>query len=314
MLNDLLRKSKDFVVKNVGDLKNKKEEHDKQVKKYNELIHKSQKLMLNNNLVVNNKKIKDVIVKKILSFSSSINNEKSEILCKLIPYDETILDLVYAKEGVSRKEYYITLTDKYVWVTDFLYYDKYSYSNIKIAEFVVNGLINQCVNINNNAFEIEGIHENVEKFLNILKNEEYRNKIITEEVSYLCGIKPIEEYINADYVGVSIGENKKIVIHNGVNINEVVNLEDINSIDLLIDNSIVYKKGLEVNNRMTSVPNDCHEMSVRFNLTDKSFTINMIKPNALNTSISQNSKIYMDSYKLSKKIINRVIDLRLGGE
>ena len=52
----------------------------------------------------------------ILNNCPDINEEKAKIISNIIPIQETYLEVFYAKEIKSNKEYFIIPTDSYLWI------------------------------------------------------------------------------------------------------------------------------------------------------------------------------------------------------
>ena len=71
MFKDLLDKGKNFVEENTQKLLDKKEEHDAQMKVFNALIDKKNKLELTEQVSVNNPHVQDFNIEKVLKMASS---------------------------------------------------------------------------------------------------------------------------------------------------------------------------------------------------------------------------------------------------
>ena len=140
----------------------------------------------------------------------------------------------------------------------------------------------------------------------------FRNNEINKEKEYLKGIKPTEEYINKYYRGVTIGENRSIVLH-GNNENILLNIGDIVSVDVLFDNSVVYSRGVRLSTAMTSAGYSCYKMSLRFNLNGGKHIIEILPPSTLNKVYNSTDEEYINSYAFCKQIINKIYSIILGG-
>ena len=180
---------------------------------YNNLLNNSSKFSNLTPIPILNQSIIESKINYITKICPDLNKEKATIINKLIPLQETYLTINYSKEIITNTEYWLVATDKYLWTINQKNYGVISYQNIKTCNIVKNNIMSKIINLNNIILEINGNTENITNFINILSNEQYRNKKINEKTSYLCGITPIYQLINSINSGISIDKNNNIVFH-----------------------------------------------------------------------------------------------------
>ena len=313
MFKDLLDKGKSFVMDNAKKIKDKKAEHDEATNKFNELISKNNKLEVTTPICKNNPDAQEFNTSKILNMaSSSINNERALVLASLIPIVETILDVKYLKEETTGKYYYFILTNSYIYITDLALYKKMEYTDITKCEFVVKNVLSQGININDIAFTIEGVGDEGTVFTNILFDAEYRLKKIQENTSYLMNVIPSIQLINKYNAGVTIDSNRNLVLHNNKE-NIIIKLDDVEYCKLLVDTTVVYFKGTSSTPLTTTKPTG-YEMSISFITKDKTYNITILPRSSLNKMVTSQDKAYIEAYEFGKRLINKVINLKMGVE
>ena len=312
MLKDLLDKGKNFVQTGISELKEKKDIYDKQKLEWDECVKKSTNVVLDKELSVVTEKSSEGRIKKIMLLSPSLNNEKAKIISSIFTLDENILNIKYAT-CTNNTNYFLIITDRRLMITDLKNYIDLSFTSLG-ARIVLNGILSQGVVINNYCFTIEGNKETVEYFVNILANPDYRNKVINDYITHIFGIKTKEEYLNSFLRGVSIGEDKRIVIHLDETNNVLVNINDIDSMDVLLDNRLVYTKSLKINTAITGAAGSCYKMDIRFNLKNETtILMNFLPTSVLNKVYNQNDEVFRNNYNQAKIIINRIVSLMTGG-
>lgn len=312
MFNDLIKKGKDVIFKAKEGLEEKRKVYNIQKEKWDKLLLTNHHINLSEEINVKNENASEGRIKKVMDLSPSANKNKAETLAKLFSIYELLLDVCYVKEATTNKEYFFVITSDGVYITDFKFCNKYEFSNIKIAEIIIPGMLSSNVNINNVPFVIEGSKEDNSKLVNILIDSNFRNAQIDEKKKYLKGIKLTEEYLNKYYRGVSIGENNLIVFHDE-NDNILLNTDDILSVDVLFDNSVVYTKGLKSSTAMTSAGYSCYKMSIRLNLkNDGKYIVEILPPSTLNKVYNSSDEEYISSYAFCKQIVNKIYSLMMG--
>ena len=229
---------------------------------YNNLLNNSSKFSNLTPIPILNQSIIESKINYITKICPDLNKEKATIINKLIPLQETYLTINYSKEIITNTEYWLVATDKYLWTINQKNYGVISYQNIKTCNIVKNNIMSKIINLNNIILEINGNTENITNFINILSNEQYRNKKINEKTSYLCGITRIYQLINSINSGISIDKNNNIVFHSNT-FNYKYTPQEIINYELLLDNTYITGKNNNQKNNITSMQNTCYTFSLR---------------------------------------------------
>lgn len=244
----------------------------------------------------------------ITNDSPDLNKNKAELIARLIPIEETYLTTIYAKEVLTNQEYYLIPTDKYLWIINEKNYGAYPYQNLK-AEIIKNNLMGKTILINNILLEINGSDTKIELFLSIINNQQKREKIIEEKISYLCGITPIYQKVNSIKSGISIDNNLNIVFHTK-EWNQKFHYSEIDSYEILLDNQIVYSSKSNTANKITTFQNNCYQISIRIEPKDKTpLIIPILEPNSFNTKYQRQDTIFQTNFNFAKEIIDTLENL-----
>ena len=280
------------------------------IKKENENYN----ISLNNSIIFDNLKpltqynnyITEKNINYIIQNSPDINKEKATLICKLIPIDETFISISYTKEIKTNTEYYILLTNKYIWIISNNGYKIINYSNINSCTIIKNNLMSKIINFNNIILEINGNNESINNFINILTNENYRNQIILTNTSYLCGIIPIYQKINYLNSGISISNDKNIVFHTK-DFNYKYNYQNITNYEIMLDNTTITSKEKRTN--ITSMQNSCYTISLRITTKDKQFLIPILEQNSLGSKYNYQDSVYQKNIKFAYELIYKLDEL-----
>ena len=151
----------------------------------------------------NDREISDHLITYITNDSPDINEAKAYIIARLIPIDEIYLMVVYARESLTGKEYYLVSTSKKFYVICHDGYLCYPYENLA-CEVVKSNLMGKTILFSNILLEVNGSEKKLQTFLSILNDFSIREKMIQEKSKYLCGIVPIYQNINSIGSGISI--------------------------------------------------------------------------------------------------------------
>lgn len=284
------------------NIQNKIEKIKKDNTAYNNLLSSSTTLTNLIPIPETNNNIIDYKIQQITTICPDINKDKAIIINKLIPINETYLTIVYTKEVLTNKEYYIIPTNKYIWILTNKDYVIFNYPNTPICSIVKNIIMGKIINLNNIILEITGNETTINNFVNIINNQEYRNNTIKEKTNYLCGITPTYQLINKIGSGISLDQNNNIVFHNKTN-NYKYMPQNIINYELLFDNSIVYSKELNSTTRVTSSHNDCYLMNLRITTKDNSFILPILESNTMNKKYSKQEQIFQISLNFANQII-----------
>ena len=237
-----------------------------------------------------------------------INKEKAILKDKIIPIEETYLNVYYAKEILTNLEYYIIPTNKYLWIINTTSYGAFNYQDIKTA-IIKNNIMSKVIILNNILLEITG-NNKINLLVDIINNQETRINTIKEKTTHLCGITPNYQILNSNGYGITIDKENNIVFHNNTeNIKETIN--NIENYELLLDNQTIYSKNNSTTNKLTSFITSCYNISIRITLKDtKVIIIPILEPNSLGTKYNSHDMTYQENIEIAKKIINIIKEIQ----
>ena len=257
--------------------------------------------------------LKDNYLEQRISFIQNncpdINEEKAKIISNIIPIQETYLEVFYAKEIISNKEYYLIPTNKYLWIISQTSYGAYSYQNLS-CQVIKNNLMSKIILILNVLLEVNGSSQKIETLINIINDSTIRNSIIQEKTKYLLGITPIYQKINKLNAGLSIDSNNNIVFHNKEDSvkctpNEITNYE------ILLDNQVYFSKSSSSSSTMSSFNTSCFQINIRITTPNKIFTIPILEPNSFGTKYNNHDSNFTYSINFAKEIISKIQSLTI---
>lgn len=247
------------------------------------------------------------IITLITNESPDINKEKATLIANLIPLEETYLTTIYTKEILTNIEYYLILTNKYLWVISQKDYGAFPYENLT-CEIIKNNLMSKTILFNNILLEASGTDTKIQTLISILTNPEERHKIIQEKIQYLCGIIPIYQEINKIGSGISIDKDSNIVFHTK-QWNYKLNYTEIKNYEILLDNQL-YFSSKNTSNKLTNFQNSCYQISIRIETNDdKIFIIPILEPNSFGTKYQSQDTIFQTNINFAKKIIDKIASL-----
>lgn len=237
-----------------------------------------------------------------------INTDRAKIIANLIPINETYLTVLYAKELLTNQEYFIIPTNKYLWFINTKRYGAYKYNNINCT-IIKNNLMSKTILLNNILFEINGSNNIIDNLLNIIQNEEYREKKINEKTTYLCGIIPIYQQINEIESGISIDKNNAIVFHSKEK-NYKCNINDIDNYEILLDNQVYTSKNITSTTSIGSFQNSCYQINLRITLKDNTIiSIPILEQNTFGTKYNSHETTFKKNIEFAQKIIDKIKEL-----
>lgn len=292
----------------INNMKNKINTIKEENENYNKLLSNSSKFTNLRPLPNLTNKIIEGKINYITKTCQDINKDKAIIINKLIPIDETYLTIIYSKEIITNTEYFLIPTNKYLWIINTNNYGVLPYQNITICNIIKNNIMSKTINLNNVILEINGNDININDFINLLTDINYRNNIIKEKTAYLCNIIPIYQQINKINSGISIDKDKNIVFHSNT-FNYKYNYQEITNYELLLDNSPIINKNSSNNNHITSMQNNCYSISIRITTNNNTFTIPILEPNTIGTKYTYQDSIFQSNINFAKEIINKLNEL-----
>lgn len=244
----------------------------------------------------------------ILNACLTLNVENAKLINRLLPIDETVVDIKTSKESKTEIVYNFIITDKRLWVMNKNEYITFEFDDIKTCEIVNKGLMAQGVNFNGMAFVIDGRDVEVERFLNILKKPDYRMEATSRKIQYLLGVTPRKQFLNMNLKGITFGDTGTIVLHNTPD-SKIINIKDLDSVELLINDVVTIKKGKTDSTSFMSTPLEARKMSVKFIFGLSEYTIDTMPQNMMNTTYKREEQTYIANYEFSKNIVDTVAAL-----
>ena len=237
--------------------------------------------------------------------NSNINEKKAKVINNLIPYDEVYIEVLYAIESKTNKEYFIIATTKYLWIISLKGYLKFEYKSLSV-ELLKKSLLTKTISLLNYIFDIWAGDEEVNNFISIINNEEYRNKLITDTVEKY-GDNEIYRMINALNAGISYDKDYNIRFYSN-SINKRYNIKELENYELLLDNNVIQEKRLkEHSNKLTAPKNSCYEMKIRVTPKDHNiFEIPILEVGVRQEMYQNTSDVYIKCMEFAKEIMNQL--------
>ena len=245
----------------------------------------------------------------ILNNCPDINEEKAKIISNIIPIQETYLEVFYAKEIKSNKEYFIIPTNSYLWIISTNEYGAFDYSTLN-ATIIKNNLMSKIILTMNVLLEINGSSDKIDTLINILNNQEFRNKIIQEKTKYLLGITPIYQKINKLNAGLSIDKNNILVFHNKEE-SLKCNPSELTNYEILLDNQIYFSKNSSTKTIMPSFNTSCFQITIRITTPSTVFVIPILEQNSFGTKYTNHDSKFTYSINFAKEIIAKLQTLTI---
>lgn len=304
-LKDIFNKGLDLISTGANAAKDAAIEKKKAMQDFDLLKTRSDHIGPMSEFVINNPDPQIGKEQQILKSCLTISVEKAKIANKLIPIDETVLMVRTATEAKTQIDYIFALTDKRLWVLNEKEYTTYSFDTVTQFEIVNKGIMSQGANFDNKAFVIDGNENDVKAFIDLTINSDKRTETITRSTAYLCGIIPEIQLINLNMRGISIGNDGNVVIHNGLE-NKLTKIEDISSVQVLINDAICYMKGRTESQSFMSSPHEARKISVKFILGMGEYVIDVLPQSTFNTTYKREDNTYIENYEFGKKIVDTI--------
>ena len=165
--------------------------------------------------------------------------------------------------------------------------------------------MSKVVLLMNILLEINGSSDKIDTLINILNNQESRNKIIQEKTKYLLGIIPIYQKINKLNAGLSINKEDILVFHNKEESLKCTPQELINY-EILLDNQVYFSKNSSMKKNMTSFNTSCYQISIRITTKNTVFIIPILEANSFGTKYTNHDSNFTYSINFAKEIINKL--------
>ena len=249
----------------------------------------------------------------IVNYCPDLNENKAKIILNTLPINELHLCVLYAKEVKTNNEYYLVPTTNCLWIMSQVGFIKYEYNNLTMS-VIKGGLLSKIVKLNNYVFEITG--DKIEYLNNLISNETFRNEEITKMNNTLCGLIPTLRIITNIESGITIDSNKNIIFHTK-DFNKKYHISELDNYELYLDNNSTIEKRTKMKVRITAGKNACYEMKLKITPKNEvAFFVPILPRSTFEKMYPNTSENYMNSFKLSKEIIDLLDDLNeknLGG-
>ena len=265
---------------------------------------------LNNSNIINHlqeiptleeKNISPVI---LTSKSPNITEDKAKLINNLLPYNETYLEVLYSTEVKTKKEYFIVPTTKYLWIISNDGYNKYEYTSLRV-EIIKKNLLTKVINLANFILEISSTEEELNNFINIINNIEYRTNLINETINKY-GDNEIYRTLNRIKSGISYDNECNIRFYSK-DLFKRYNIRDLTNYELLMDNSVIQEKRMKQNSRITSSKNSCYEIKLRITPNDNNiFEIPILEKDAISQMYQSTSDTYIRNLEYAREIMNKL--------
>lgn len=254
-----------------------------------------------------NKQISEHKISFILENCPDLNEDKARLISSIIPIQETFLDVIYAIEVISNKEYFLVPTNCYLWVISPTNYGAYLYKDLK-CQIVKNNLMSKIILLNNILLEASGGNKKIDMFLGVINDSKKREVIIQEKIKYLQGILPVYQNLNRIGSGISLDSDENIVLHKRDD-NLRVKKEELLNYEILLDNQVYLSKNSTSSNVITNFQTSCYQISIRITTTSKSFIIPILEMNAFSNKYNSHDSIFQTNLNFAVGIIKKLDEL-----
>lgn len=307
---DIFNKGIDAIKSGANAVKEAAKEKKTAIQEFDLLKTKSEHIGPMQKLVQNNNEPQIGKEQLILNMCPNINVEQAKLVNTIIPIEETIINVKASKEAKTLIEYIFVVTNVNLWILNQNEYITYEFNAIKNFEIISKGVMSQSVKFNDNAWVISGSEDEIKTLCEILLREDVRVMTVAAKTKYLCGIIPHKQILNMNMKGISIGDNKQIVLHNTPD-NKLVSLNDIAYVQLLINDSVVLVKGKEGVDQgsMVSTPLEARKMSVKVIPSMGEYVIETMSSNMFNKSYKREESTYINNYEYSKKLVDTIASM-----
>lgn len=305
---DIINKGTASISKGIDAIKGSVNKKKETMEEFEKLKASSEPFILSNQYVVNNPDPQKGKEEFIMSACLTLNRDKAALVNKIIPAYETIVSIVTGKEANTNVEFIFALTNMRLWVFNHIAYIIYPMDNLPSMHIVNKSVMSQGVEFDNRAFLMDGNEKTVDAFIQILIDNTTRANAINEKTSYLCGIMPHIQLLNAKLKGITIDTNKNIVLHNHPN-NILISPNDINTVEILVNDSVAYIKGRTQSQSLISSPMEARTMSVKVITNTSYHLIEVLPASTMGTSYKKEDSTYIENYEFSKKIVDTIYEL-----
>ena len=286
-------------MKILDNIKNKINEIEKNNEDYQKILDNSN--TIDNLQVLPNLDRKDISTEILESKNSNLTRDKARLIIDLIPIDESILEVLYTNELKTKIEYFIVPTTKYLWIISNSGYNRYNYGSLRV-EIIKKNLLTRVINLSNFILEVSNIEEEVNNFISIINDLEYRTTLINNtNDKYGYNIK--YKFINRIGNGISYDLDNNIWFFTN-DISRKYNIKELDNYELLMDNNVMQEKRMKQNSRLTAGKNSCYEIKIRITPKDNNiFEIPILEKNSMSQLYQSTSDTYIKNLNDARKIM-----------
>lgn len=275
---------------------------------YKQKLSNSSLFQLNYDIVQNNDYLVEGHWYDYCNMCPNLNIDKAKIIDSVIPINETVINIIFCTQKINNENFFIVFTNYRWFIFSNIKYMLYKYEDIKIFELINKSLMTQIVNLNGVILGLDISQKDLNIIYSLIYNLEYRNYLIKEKISYLCGINPIYQKLSRINSGISIDKDNNIVFHDKKEKNYICKYQDILNYELLEDNvAVLSRRTKETNHSMRFGKKECNRMCLRITLKNNQiFNIDILEPTMFGTSYLHTDKNYIDNYNFVKEIFDKL--------
>lgn len=250
---------------------------------------------------------KPISYELITDKNPNITEDKALLIQNLLPLNDIYLEIIYGKEVKTGKEYFIVPTTNFLWLISLHGYLNFKYDNLKV-ELIKKGLMSKVINLSTFIFEIMNTEEEVNNFINIINNTEYRTNLINEKIN-IYGNEEVYRTLNKIGSGISYDKEYNIRFYSK-EVNKKYNITELENYELMVDNNVMQEKRLKQNARMTSSKNTCYEIKLRITPKDNNiFEIPILEKDPMNTMYQATSDTYIRNLEYARELMKKLDDI-----
>ena len=298
-----------IIMKNMGFfefVKSKSQKMAQDKARYDNAIKKSLTL---GNMIKLDIQEKDAIpgrAQELKNLCPNLTDDSAKFLANVIPIWETYLFVFIITAKRTGDKYYMICTNRWIWFINDYSYKIVKYNEIYLFEVIKKSLMSQYVNFNQIVFIINDYINNVNKLIKFCNDKGYRDNEIETRCKYLCGIIPVYQNINKIMSGISIDNNKNIVLHDRKKNNIKCTYDQIEDYELMEDQTAVLKKKqAEDSHAIPFAKDSCSRISIRVTFKNNTlFLMTILEPSAFSNQYSHNDTIYKENFAFAKGIID----------
>lgn len=274
--------------------------------KYEEMVSKSLKFDNMFRLDVKDKDKNEGRIEEIMTICPNLTEDKAKFIYNVIPLWEVILYVAVICEKVSGDNFYIVVTNRWIWIINDYSYKIVNYNEVYLLAVIKKSLMVQVVNFNQIVINVTDYISNVNRFINLVTNKDYREKVILDNSKYLCGIVPTYQILNKIQSGVSMDKDNNIVFHDRKKNNIKCRYEEILDYEVLEDQTAVLKKKKDSDSHAIPFAKEtCSRISIRITFNDnRLFIITILEPSSFYNQYNHTDSIYINNFKFAKEIID----------